>query len=139
MKPETLKQAPTESWIDSQADLAKRAASIAETPLVDKPCFLTPNVGRVIIRQDDVKRSSIIYTPKDKETRPTTGVVIAVPANAAETGLDQWLGKKILFAQFSGIALNFTKCPNWRILQVEEILAVFNNNDDQHELDTNVT
>jgi co-chaperonin GroES (HSP10) len=125
------------SWIDSQAELAARQAEINERPLPKRTCFLTPQPGRVIIEQDDVKRkSSIIYTPTDKEPRPTTGTVIAVPDDAQMT--IQWIGKKVLFAQFSGICLNFKNCPNWRVLQVDEILAVFNNSDDQHELDTNV-
>jgi co-chaperonin GroES (HSP10) len=126
----------SESWLDKAAEVAKRAVDIGEQPLPELECFLTPMPGRLIIQQDDVKRvSAIIYESKDKKPRPTTGKVIAVPIDGS---LDNWMGKKILFAQFSGQALNFTGVHNWRVLQVEEILAVFNNEDDPHELDTNV-
>ena len=124
------------SWIDSQAELANRVVAVASQDKPDLECFLIPQPGRVIIRQDDTKqRSAILYTPKDKDPKPTTGTVIAVPDDGS---LDSWLGQKILFAQFSGLALNFKSVNNWRVLQLEEILAKFKNKDDQHELDTNI-
>jgi len=124
------------TWIDEQAELAKRGAAIAETPIKQVECFLKPTANRVIVQQDDIKRgSSVIYVPNDRSPRPTTGVVIAVPAHG---DYDYLLHQKVLFAQFSGVALNFKSVNNWRVLQVEEIIAIFNNLDDQHELDTNV-
>lgn len=125
-----------ESWIDSQAELAKRAVELGKQQLPELECFLTPTPGRVVVQQDDVKQeSSLIYVAKDKQTRPTTGIVIAVPADGS---LNDLLNEKVLFAQFSGVALNFKGVHNWRVLQVEEILALFNNKDDTYELDTNV-
>lgn len=124
------------SWLDKQAELANRAAGIASEEKPERECFLIPQPGRVIILQDASKQASaVIYIPGDKDPKPTTGRVIAVPEDGS---LDYWLGQKILFAQFSGLALNFKDVKNWRVLQIEEILAKFKNPDDTHELDTNI-
>lgn len=125
------------SVIESAAELAKRRVELSQKPLQELKCFLEPNGDRLIVQQDELKRESkIIYMAEDdRRTRPTTGRVIAAPDH-----LKDFLGRKVLFAQFSGIALNFKGVPNWRVLDAAEILAFFTDTDVVYEiLDTNIT
>jgi co-chaperonin GroES (HSP10) len=134
VKPEqTAEQKP--AW-NRDAELTKMLDRIdrdieAKYGIPDAKCFLTPTEGRIIVAQDvPVSPSKIIKIPKQHLARPTTGRVVA-----AATGLEHWLGKRVVYGMMSGTALQFKNRPAWIVLQEAEIVATIDAEDAEIEQD----
>jgi co-chaperonin GroES (HSP10) len=102
-----------------------RFAEIEEAATHTKPrqirgCFVKPNGYRLIVERDGFKYSGALYIPEKNRIPPTTGVVVAVPADGS---LDQWLGKRVIWSQLSGTPISFKNLPKYFAMQIEEIIG----------------
>lgn len=97
------------------------AESKAEVKLQDAQahtkCFLRPTAGRVIVERDGHHYSGKLVIPDTAKARPTSGHIIAIGPDIDKA----WLGKRVLFAMFSGTDYKFRGFAPWTCLQVEEI------------------
>lgn len=103
-------------------------------PETEKEFFLKPTFGRCIVQEDGFKYTGKLVIPEIAKRRPTTGIVVAAAAADSHDGT-QWLGKRVLFARFSGTLLTFKNRPAYRSLGYEEIIAEVLKQDDELELD----
>jgi chaperonin GroES len=81
-------------------------------------CILKPNGSRLVIEYDTFKYSGSLVIPERAKVKPTTGIVIATGE-----GLEQWLGKRVLFGMYSGTPVKFHNRQAWLVCQIEEVIA----------------
>jgi co-chaperonin GroES (HSP10) len=75
-----------------------------------------------------------LFIPDKSKRRPTTGTIVAIcPDQQADLG--HWVGKRIVFARWSGTGLNFKNRPAFRVLDIQEILAELTETDAELDLD----
>ena len=98
--------------------------------MAEQKFFLQPTPGRCIVEEDAFKYTGRLVVPEIAKRRPTTGTVVAVGDQGS-----QWLGRKVLFARFSGTLLTFKNRPAYRALAYEEIIAEVLKQDEELELD----
>jgi|SRR5579859_1837486 len=118
---------------EGMKELIERVDSdITKSYDIPSGCFLHPTTGRVVVAQDVPKAPSrIIIAPSKYRARPTTGRVIA-----AAPGLEEWLGKRVLYGMMSGVAVQFKGRPAWIILAEPEIMAEIAAEDAEIDQDT---
>jgi len=71
---------------------------------------------------DPPKEGTIIMPQKNKDNRPTKGIVIAIDPEIK----DIQLGDVVLYSQFAGYLLRFARLPLCRCMGYSEILAILN-------------
>lgn len=98
--------------------------------------FLAPTFGRLIVQEDAFHYGGRIYVPQTARRRPTTGTVIAISDDDKDSpDRARWMGKRILFARFSGTPLNFKNQSAYRALVYDEIIAEITQSDIELDLD----
>lgn len=90
-----------------------------ETEAGKKKCFLRPVGNRVIVAEDAFHYGGRVYIPDTAKRRPTTGHIVAVGGDIDTA----WLGKRVVYGQFSGTLLAFKGKSPFRVLSFEEILS----------------
>ena len=118
-----------DSFLEDAKLAVENATKREEEPLYNGPCIIDPNGPRIVIKRDKARGpSKIIHAPQKTKAIPTTGTVVAVgfladPDDPKKNLLEYWLGRRVLFAQFSGTDIRFKGYPSWLILTYEEILG----------------
>lgn len=102
--------------------------------MAEQKFFLQPTFGRCIVEEDAFKYTGRLVVPEVAKRRPTTGIVVAVAPSNDHDG-SEWLGKRVLFARFSGTLLTFKNRPAYRALAYDEIIAEVLKQDEELELD----
>lgn len=81
---------------------------------------LRPSAGRVVVKEDAFRYEGRIVIPDKVQRRPTTGVIIEVGE-----GVESYkIGDKVVYGLYSGTVIEFKHHPAYRILGVDEVLAV---------------
>jgi len=98
----------------------------SQTELEAKARFLVPTPGRLIVQEDDFVYKGKLIIPETAKSRPSTGRVVAIcPEDSLElrAGLQatRWLGKRVLFAQYTGIPIRFQGRPAYIVMSYDEI------------------
>lgn len=83
--------------------------------------FMRPNMGRIIVKEDEFSYQGRIVIPDTTKRRPTTGIIVAI-AEGLMNG-DFKVGGKVVYGLYSGTVINFKGQPAFRILGQEEVLA----------------
>lgn len=83
-------------------------------------CFILPIQGKLIVLEDGFEYKGRLIIPEKAKRRGTTGRVVAVHPDDEHLG---WLGKRVLYARFSGTSLTFKGQPAYRALAYEELIG----------------
>lgn len=87
--------------------------------MIDKECFLEPVGSRLVVKRDQFKYSGLIAIPDKAKEPPTTGTVVK-----AGPGLEDYVGKRVLWNFLSGSPVTFRNKPSYTVLNIEEVLAI---------------
>lgn len=98
--------------------------SKAATPSPNK-CFLQPNGARLVVERDGFSYKGNLIIPDKAKQMPTTGIVMR-----AGEGLEYLVGKRVLWNFLSGSPITFRNKPCYHILNIEEILAIVETNEE---------
>jgi co-chaperonin GroES (HSP10) len=87
--------------------------------LPKKKFFIDPCGARLAVKEDAFKYEGRLVIPEVSKRRPTTGTVMAIGPDVPDGAFT--IGDRVVYAQFSGVLLEFKQQPACRMLGCDEI------------------